>query len=334
MRSSECCSCNRKAPQSSRRNLTLFRVTIILILATLSQPAESFANSNSNPMKVLVTGANGQTGRLVLKKLEADPRFEPKALVRTEKGAKSLIKSVPMEHMIVSDITSETFEEDLPNRLLKNMDAMIICTSAVPRVSRRSLAKAVLMAPWNLVQRKRAIDFRNLRFKWKNNGYPELVDYYGQRKQINLAKKLGMKHVVLISSMGVTDRSHFLNRVGKNEDGSGNGDILVWKRKAERYLVESGLDYTILHPGGLVDTPGGVQDLVLDVDDNLFFKHRRTCISREDVADLCVTSLTLGQGKRVSLDCITQDVEPGEVRKSTEECLSSFLEGSRTAHYQ
>ena len=64
------------------------------------------------------------------------------------------------------------------------------------------------------------------------------MDYYGQMKQINLAQKLGVKHVVLISSMGVTDRSHFLNNVGKKSHGSGNGDILVYKRKAERFLVE------------------------------------------------------------------------------------------------
>lgn len=191
-----------------------------------------------------MTGASGQTGRLVLKQLEADSRFDPKALVRTEQSAKNLIKTVPLEHMIVSDITSETFEEDLPNGL-EGLDAMIICTSSVPRVSRRSVAKAVVLAPWNLVRRRKPIDFRSLRFKWKYNGYPELVDYHGQRKQINLAKKLGMKHVVLISSMGVTDRNHFLNNVGKNQDGTGNGDILVWKRRAERYLVEVSLGLVV-----------------------------------------------------------------------------------------
>ena len=38
--------------------------------------------------------------------------------------------------------------------------------------------------------------------------------------------------------MGGTDPSNFLNTIGKNPDGSGNGDILLWKRKAEKYLVE------------------------------------------------------------------------------------------------
>ena len=41
-----------------------------------------------------------------------------------------------------------------------------------------------------------------------------------------------------LSSMGGTDPNNFLNKVGKKPDGSGNGDILLWKRKAERYLVD------------------------------------------------------------------------------------------------
>ena len=39
--------------------------------------------------------------------------------------------------------------------------------------------------------------------------------------------------------MGGTQPENFLNSIGKQADGSG-GDILLWKRKAERYLVESG----------------------------------------------------------------------------------------------
>ena len=77
------------------------------------------------------------------------------------------------------------------------------------------------------------------------------VDYEGQVAQIEMAKKIGIKHVVVVGSMGGTDPDNFLNAVGKNADGTGNGDILLWKRKAEKHLVNSGLDYTIIHPGVL-----------------------------------------------------------------------------------
>ena len=57
--------------------------------------------------------------------------------------------------------------------------------------------------------------------------------------QIDAAKAAGVKKFVFISSMGGTQPDNFLNSIGKQADGSG-GDILLWKRKAERYLVESG----------------------------------------------------------------------------------------------
>ena len=176
-----------------------------------------------------------------MKKLLQHPqRYIPKALVRTERSAKSLINGdihCPLGHIVVSDITSPTFEDDLPSGL-EGTKAMIICTSAVPRISRRSFIMSILKAPWNLLRRKKAIDFRSLTFVWKHGGYPEKVDYLGQVAQINLAKKLGMSHVVVVSSMGGTNPNNFLNRVGKTKDGKGHGDVLLWKRKAEMYLVE------------------------------------------------------------------------------------------------
>ena len=73
------------------------------------------------------------------------------------------------------------------------------------------------------------------------------IDWIGQKAQIDAAKEAGVKKVVLISSMGGTDENHPLNKLG-------NGNILIWKRKAEEYLINSGaFDYTIIHPGGLID---------------------------------------------------------------------------------
>ena len=57
---------------------------------------------------------------------------------------------------------------------------------------------------------------------------------------------------VLLTSQGGTQPDNFLNSIGKREDGSG-GDILLWKRKAEKYLIEQAtkhnMAYTIVHPG-------------------------------------------------------------------------------------
>lgn len=182
--------------------------------------------------------------------------------------------------------------------------------------------------------------------------------------------------VVVASSMGGTDENNFLNSIGKAKDGSGDGDILVWKRKvsakvlskrsnkrtyvvdymslnsdshrqayfdfesfpfidikAEKYLLKSGLDYTIIHPGGLIDTPASQQQLVLDVDDKLL-KNEKRSISRADVANLCVAALEVGKdGQSVSLDCIATDVEEGTEIKSATAALEEFLSKEMTCDY-
>jgi hypothetical protein len=93
------------------------------------------------------------------------------------------------------------------------------------------------------------------------------------------------------------------------------------------------LKYAIIHPGGLVDSPGGKEEFVLDVDDNISKYHYRTRISREDVADLCVAALSCTQN--CSFDCIT--APPVEVNgdgiKSADEALAKFLQQSKTANY-
>lgn len=69
------------------------------------------------------------------------------------------------------------------------------------------------------------------------------IDWKGQKAQFDAAQAAGVKHVVVVSSMGGTQSDNMLNKIG-------DGNILVWKRKAEMYLVDSGLPYTIVHPGG------------------------------------------------------------------------------------
>lgn len=220
--------------------------TILLLSVAISSNAFSLqSTSSSPPKKVLVTGAAGKTGRLVLQKLlQADPaRFDPKAIVRTEQSAVKLLHDLPqlsLEQVVVSDITDPRFCEDFP--MQHKMDAMIICTSAVPRIRKRSLAKALVQIPWRWIRRQRPwINPRQLHFCWKYQGYPELVDYHGQLAQIQLAQQdhLDISQVIVVSSMGVTkEDKYFLNQVGKGPDGSGHGDILKWKRRAEEYLMQ------------------------------------------------------------------------------------------------
>ena len=57
--------------------------TVVSVNAFTAQDPQS----SKAATRVLVTGAAGKTGRLILSKLEKDPRYEPKGLVRSEKSA-------------------------------------------------------------------------------------------------------------------------------------------------------------------------------------------------------------------------------------------------------
>jgi hypothetical protein len=60
------------------------------------------------------------------------------------------------------------------------------------------------------------------------------IDWLGQKDQIDLAREHRLKHVILVGSMGATNPDHMLNKIG-------GGNILIWKRKSEEYLIDSGM---------------------------------------------------------------------------------------------
>ncbi|XP_062232376.1 uncharacterized protein At2g37660, chloroplastic-like [Phragmites australis] len=94
------------------------------------------------------------------------------------------------------------------------------------------------------------------------------------------SKSIGVKHIVLVGSMGGTGINHPLNKLG-------NGNILVWKRKVEQYLANSGLPYTIIRARGLQDKDGGLRELIVGKDDEILKTETKT-IARADVAEACI----------------------------------------------
>jgi nucleoside-diphosphate-sugar epimerase len=79
----------------------------------------------------------------------------------------------------------------------------------------------------------------------------EKVDYIGNKNLIDAAVKAGVQKFILVSSIGsgnsvVALPPQVLQTLGP---------VLVDKEKAEQHLIESGLTYTIIRPGGLVSEP-------------------------------------------------------------------------------
>ncbi|GAB4856783.1 hypothetical protein Ancab_014701 [Ancistrocladus abbreviatus] len=213
-----------------------------------------------NKSTVLVTGAAGRTGQIVYKKLkERSNQFIGRGLVRTAESKQQIGGA---DDVFVGDIR----DADSIVPAIEGIDALIILTSAVPRM-------------------KPGFDPTKGRpeFYFEDGAYPEQVDWIGQKNQIDAAKDAGVKQIVLVGSMGGTNPSHPLNNLG-------NGNILIWKRKAEQYLADSGIPYTIIRAGGLQDKEGGLRELLVGKDDELLKTETRS-IPRADVAEVCIQAL-------------------------------------------
>ncbi|MFN9547087.1 MAG: SDR family oxidoreductase [Cyanobacteriota bacterium] len=79
---------------------------------------------------------------------------------------------------------------------------------------------------------------------------PMKVDALAIRSQIDACRAVGLRRVVLVSSLCSGRWIHPLNLFGL---------ILVWKRVGERWLQESGLRWTVVRPGGLRESEEGLE---------------------------------------------------------------------------
>ena len=187
---------------------------------------------------VLVAGATGRTGSEIVAELQASG-YRVRAFVRDiDKAREKLGDEIEFSEGDVRDI--ETIEA-----ALTGIDALISAIGAG-----RSDPK---------------------------NG-PEFVDYGGVKNLADAAAAANLRQLILVSSMGVTDEDHILNKMFNN--------VLMWKFKGEEALRSSGVPYTIVRPGGLTNAEGGVNEIV--------FKQGDTdagAIPRADVARVCVASL-------------------------------------------
>lgn len=123
----------------------------------------------------------------------------------------------------------------------------------------------------------------------------EAVDYTAIANAIAAAKEAYVRQFVLCTSIGTDapERIPFLT------------SVLRVKRRAEDALQASGLTYTIVHPGGLVNTPGG-QGVLLSHTPLMGGKS----ISRNDVAEVLVQALLQPEACNTSV-YILSDPEAG-----------------------
>lgn len=119
---------------------------------------------------------------------------------------------------------------------------------------------------------------------------PYQIDYQGTKNLVNAAIAKNIEHFVLVSSMCVSQFFHPLNLFWL---------ILYWKKQAEDYIQQSGLTYTIVRPGGLLNEDNS-DGIVMSSADTLFEGR----IPRTKVAQTCVAALSQPEAKNKIVEIV------------------------------
>ena len=119
--------------------------------------------------------------------------------------------SIPKTISNCETIRCSIFDDNALDKALENIEALIIATGARPSPDLTG---------------------------------PLKVDALGVQRQIASCKRVGVKRIILVSSLCSGRLIHPLNLFGL---------ILIWKKIGENSLQSSGLDWTIIRPGGLTE---------------------------------------------------------------------------------
>ena len=130
----------------------------------------------------------------------------------------------------------------------------------------------------------------------------ELISYKGSINFVEAAKQSGVKHIIYMSSIGAGGAENFstvlLNLVLNK--------TMKWKSLGEDYIRNSGIDFTIVRPGGLRGDPGTLGIRFEQGDEVIGW------IPRADVAAVMVESIFNDDAANKTFEVINDDSLPIE----------------------
>ncbi len=259
--------------------------------------------------RVLVAGATGGVGQLTVGKL-LEKGFQVHVLTRrAEKAEKMFANKVEI-------VIGDTRHADTLPAATQNVTHIICCTGTTALPS----AKWEFDIPQRTNGFQRLIEWNKIylnpeyrRAKAKNS--PEQVDAKGVTDLIAAAPK-DLKRFVFVSSCGIERKARLpfslLNAFG----------VLDAKQKGEEAIIRSGLPFTIIRPGRLIDGPytsydlntlleattGGKLGVVIGTSDTLSGQ-----TSRIDVAAVCVECLSNPVTEGKVFELINQGPRPSAI---------------------
>ncbi|XP_010904873.1 uncharacterized protein At2g34460, chloroplastic [Elaeis guineensis] len=199
--------------------------------------------------KIFVAGSTGKTGKRIVEQL-LSKGFEVRAGALDIDKARSSLPQDPNVQIVRADVTAGS---DKLVEAIGDAEAVVCATGFRPSWD--------IFAPWK-------------------------VDNFGTVNLVEACRKIGVNRFILISSILVNGAA--MGQVFNPAYIVLNvfGLTLIAKLQAEQYIRKSGINYTIIRPGGLRnDPPTG--NIVMEPEDTLY----EGSISRDQVAEVAVEAL-------------------------------------------
>jgi len=244
-------------------------IYVIMMSGIYHTPASFVTTSNySSPEgKILVVGGTRGTGLEIVREL-LDRGEDVSVMVRATSNVQKLNKrgvSLVVADALVESQVQSIFPPDTFKTVISTLG-----TSSKDLPSRQNFLDSLI----------------NGQVKMDPNKRP---DYIGNRNVIDAAKASGVERFILITVIGTGSSFEALPLPARR----GHNEVIPLKQKAEEHLRSSGMDYTIIRPGGLANGFSTGQAKLTS--DTKAFSY----MARKDVAKLTMDALgnpqTIGQ---------------------------------------
>ncbi|CAO2183140.1 unnamed protein product [Urochloa humidicola] len=241
--------------------------------STMDVASASSPDAERKVTTVFVAGSTGRTGKRVVEKLLAKG-FGVVAGTTDVGRARGNLPQDPNLQLVRADVTEGA---DKLAEAVRGVDAVVCATGF-----RRSFDP---FAPWK-------------------------VDNFGTVNLVEACRKAGVARFVLVSSILVNGAAMgqllnpayiVLNLLGLT---------LVAKLQSEKHIRKSGINYTIVRPGGLTDQPP-MGNIVMEPEDTLY----SGSISRDQVAEVAVEALLCPESSYKVVEIVSRADAPNRPLK-------------------